>query len=110
MLFKKSKTIKRIRKTTCVTKDDITVTNGKICDGKIVFLIKFALPMTAPDALLSTSANRFQIAMPAVNQTTNGTSFTGWTLNPTLNTNQNTPIMTIGLINVQTKPSKEPTC
>ena len=48
-------------------------------------------------------------AMAAVSQTTNGTSFMGLALKPTLKTNQKTRIITAGWIKVQKKPRNEPT-
>ena len=61
-----------------------------------------------PAEPLMISAKTNQIAMPAVSQTTNGTLFVGFTLNPTLKTTQKTKTMTIGLTNVHMKPNKDP--
>jgi hypothetical protein len=48
------------------------------------------------------------MAIPAVKKTTKGTSPDGLTLNPTLNTNHKIDIMSMGLMNTQKKPRKEP--
>ena len=102
--------INRPRKITWVSRQEIMETKERICDGKIVFLIKLALSIIVPDALLKISANSVQIDIPAVSQITKGTSLTGWTLKPTLKTNQNTPMSTIGWRKVQTNPNRDPTC
>lgn len=81
---------------------------GRTSDGNRVFFTRFVIETTRFGDPFTISAKRNHAAIPAVNQTTKGTSLVGLTRNPTLKINQKTKIMTKGWIKDQIQPRKDP--
>ena len=91
-----------------VINDETIFVTGNICEWNNVFLMRWTLEIITPEQPLIISENRNQAAIPEVSQTTKGTLFKGWTLNPTLKTTQKTKTITIGFINVHINPKTDP--
>ena len=88
------KPISTRRNTAWVNNPETAFTRGKILAGKNVFFIRIEYFRTTLVDPLIISVKQYHIAIPAASQTTNGTSFTGCTLNPTLKMTQKTKIVT----------------